>query len=203
LCLEQERIIEATGFHISHAKGIRGFIQAAPAHANQCHNNEVLHKDRNYILVCDYAQNMPLPHYGDEKPIEIYHFSALTINLFGIVDLRCTPNKLNCYAYMEFTGKKGSTNVASLLIQYLHDNLWLQKGSPGKILTTAMDNGGGYNKNNVVIHLAPYLVEMGYFLNVEFAFYIRGHTKNAWDRTCNHMESKYQKNDIFTWEQAL
>jgi hypothetical protein len=68
------------------------------------------------MLVCDYAQNMPLPHYGDEHPGEIYYFSALTINLFGIFDLSRTPKKLNFYAYRELTGKKESNNVASLLM---------------------------------------------------------------------------------------
>jgi hypothetical protein len=202
-CLEQERILEAAGFHIAQAKGMRGYVQAATERAKQCRDNEVPHKDRDYVLVCDYAQNMPLPHYGGEQPGEIYYFSALTINLFGIVDLSRTPNKLNCYAYREFTGKKGSNNVASLLMQDLHDKFWLRKGSPGKSLTIAMDNCGGQNKNNVVLRLAPYLVEMGYFLKVEFAFYIRGHTKNACDRTYNQMKSKYHKKDIFTWEQAL
>jgi hypothetical protein len=67
----------------------------------------------------------------------------------------------------------------------------------------AMDNCGGQNKSNVVLRLTPYLVEMGYFLKVEFAFYIRGHTNNAHDHTHNQMKSKYHKKDIFTWEQAL
>jgi hypothetical protein len=88
-------------------------------------------------------------------------------------------------------------------MQDLHDNLWLQKGIPGKSLMIAMDNCGGQKKNSVVLRLAPYLVEMGYFLKVEFAFYIRGHTKNACDRTYNQMNSKYHKKDIFTCEQAL
>jgi hypothetical protein len=58
-----------------------------------------------------------------------------------------------------------------------------------------MDNCGGQNKNNVVLRLAPYLVEMGYFLKFEFAFYIRGHTNNTCDRTYNKMKSNYHKND--------
>jgi hypothetical protein len=78
-CLEQERILEADGFHIAQAKGMRGYVQAATECAKQCRDNEVPHKDRGYVLVCDYAQNMPLPHYGGEQPGEIYYFSALTM----------------------------------------------------------------------------------------------------------------------------
>jgi hypothetical protein len=90
------------------------------------------------------------------------------INLFGIVDLSVTPNKLNCYAYRELTAKKGSNNVASMLMHNLHENNWLMKGNPGKRLTIAMDNCGGQNKNNHVLRLAAYLVEMKFFLEVEF-----------------------------------
>jgi hypothetical protein len=84
-----------------------------------------------------------------------------------------------------------------------NDKFWIRKESPGKSLMIAMDSCGGQNTNTAVLHLAPYLVEMSYFLKVEFAFYIRGHTKNACDRTYNQMKSKYHKKNIFTWEQAL
>jgi hypothetical protein len=99
--------------------------------------------------------------------------------------------------------KKGSNNVASLLMKDLFDKFWLRKGTPGKKLTIAMDNCGGQNKNNVVLCFYLYLVEMRYFLTVEFIFYIRGHTKNACDRMFNQMKLKYHKKDIFSWIQAL
>jgi hypothetical protein len=44
-----------------------------------------------------------------------------------------------------------------------------------------MENCGGQNKNNHFLSLAAYLVEMQYLLNVEFVFYVRGHTNNACD----------------------
>jgi hypothetical protein len=81
----------------------------------------VLHQDQEYVIVCDYTQTLPLPHYGGEQPGEIYYFSSLTINIFGIVDLSLSPNKLKCYAYREFTARKGSNNLASLIMQDLYD----------------------------------------------------------------------------------
>jgi hypothetical protein len=66
-----------------------------------------------------------------------------------------------------------------------------------------MDNCGGQNKNSVVLRLDLYLVEMRYFLTVEFIFYIRGHTKNACDRMFNRVKLKYHKKDIFSWSQFL
>jgi hypothetical protein len=51
LCLEQERILEADGFRIAQAKGMRDYVQAATERAKQCHDNKVPHKDRDYVLV--------------------------------------------------------------------------------------------------------------------------------------------------------
>jgi hypothetical protein len=89
-----------------------------------------------------YTQNTPLPRYGGEKPGEIYYFSTLTINLFEIIDLSRTPNKVNCYAYREFTAKKVSTNFASFLVQDLFDKFLLRKGNPDKKPTISIDNCG-------------------------------------------------------------
>jgi hypothetical protein len=70
-CLDQERILEAVGHHVLQAKGVRYYIQKATKAAIMCRSLEVVHKDREYVIVCDYAHNMPLPHYGGEQPGEI------------------------------------------------------------------------------------------------------------------------------------
>jgi hypothetical protein len=74
------------------------------------------HLERHRAIICDFEQNLPLPHRGAEQPGEIYYLSAPTINLFGIVDLLIMPNKLMCYIYKESTTINGSNNVASLLM---------------------------------------------------------------------------------------
>jgi hypothetical protein len=89
----------------------------------------------------------------------------LTNNMFGIVNISMLPNLLN-YAYHEFTSKKGIKNAASPLIQDVYNIFWLRKDDPGKTLVIAMDNCGGQNKNNIVLRLVPYLMEMGYFRTV-------------------------------------
>jgi hypothetical protein len=73
--------------------------------------------------------------------------------------------------------KKGSNIVASLLMQDLYDKFSLSKGNPGKNIMIPMKNYGGQNKNNIGLHLTPYLAEMGYFWTVDFVFYVQGHTK--------------------------
>jgi hypothetical protein len=84
------------------------------------------------------------------------------------VDLSRSWNKLDCYAYRKFTGKKGSNNISSLLMHNLHRHGMLQWYSPAERLTTIIENCGGHNKNNNVLRLAAYLAEMKYFRNVEF-----------------------------------
>jgi hypothetical protein len=161
------------------------------------------HDTRDCVLVCDYAQNINYPHYGGEQPGKIYYLSALTINLFDIVDLSVTPNKLNFYAYRESTAKKGSNNVASTLMHNLHGKNWLMKGNTGNRLTIAKDNCGGHNKNNHVLRLAAHLAEMKFFQEVEFVVYVRGHTKNTCNIMFNQMKLHFHKQDIFTYKQAL
>jgi hypothetical protein len=73
----------------------------------------------------------------------------------------------------------------------------------GKELNLIMDNCAGQNKNNHVILLAPYLVEMGYFDSVNIIFLITGHTKNVCDRRFNNLKHKYHKSQVFTIDQAV
>ena len=53
----------------------------------------------------------------------------------------------------------------------------------------------------MVLCLALYLVEAGYFKKVNFIFYIVGHTKNAADRWFNQLKKTYRKSNIYTREQ--
>jgi hypothetical protein len=81
--------------------------------------------------MCYYDQNLRIPHFGKEQAGDTYYYSPLTINLFGLMD---------CYAYREFTGKKGSNNVASMLMHNLHRRGMLQQCSSEKRLSIITDN---------------------------------------------------------------
>jgi hypothetical protein len=83
--------------------------------------------------------------------------------------------------------KKGSNNVASLLMRDLYDRFWLRKGKPGKNLVIAMDNIGGENKIKIIFRLVHYLVEMEYLRTAEFCVYVCGHTNSTCDRTFKQM----------------
>jgi hypothetical protein len=193
----------AAHHHVHQSRSMRGLVQLKTQLAIQSLLDLKRHPERDHMVVCDFAQNLPLPHYGGEQPGEMYYLSALKIHLFGIVDLSVMPNKLTCYVNKESTARKGSNNVASLLMHYLFENNWLMKNNADKSLAVAMDNYGGQNKNNNALRLAPHLVEMGYFRSCEFDFYIRGHTKNACDRLFNQMKIRFLKRDMYSYKNIL
>ncbi len=131
---------------------------------------------------------MGLPHFSAEQPADLYYFSELTVNVFRIANMCNKPTTMLAYGYTEYEGGKGGNNVASLLLKGLIDLGWLRDDKVGKRLSIVMDNCGGQNKNNFVLCVALWLVELKYFKSVEFIFYIRGHTKNACDRLFNQLK---------------
>jgi hypothetical protein len=167
---------------LEQAKLMHELAQKRAQGAKEDHAKNVRHANKRYCLICDYAQNLGIPYFGSEQPGNTYYHSPLTLHLFGIVDISRSPNRLDCYCYHEFTGKKGSNNVASLLMNYLFEHGMLQTAGPAERLTIVKGNFSGQNKNNVVLRLAHYLIKMNYFCTVDFVFCVRGHAKNACDR---------------------
>jgi hypothetical protein len=100
---------------------------------------------------------------------------------------------------MEGEGKKGGNNVSSFLLKTLRLLNFMQEGNQGKELNVVFDNCGGQNKNNFVLLLVPYLIEMGYFKSVNFIFLVVGHTKNAADRLFNLLKMVYRKSNVQTF----
>jgi hypothetical protein len=167
---DTEVIIEAAGHHILQSKSMRAPIQSKTKLAIESVIDEKCHINHGRVIVCDFAQNLPLPHFGGEQPGDIYYLSSLTINLFGIIKFSTAPNKLTCYVYKESITRKCSNIVASMTMHYLHNKHWLMKNNDGRSMSIAMDICGGQTKNNNVLHLAPHLVEMGFFRQCEFDF---------------------------------
>ena len=69
--------------------------------------------DKTYIFVADYAQNLDLPHFGQNQPGETYYYSPLSVYEFGVVNL--ATSKLNAFTYHEGEGRKGGDNVSPLV----------------------------------------------------------------------------------------
>jgi hypothetical protein len=82
----------------------------------------------------------------------------------------------------------------------LHSFGWLGAGKCRKRLSIVMDNCSGQNKNNHVLRLALLLVERNHFQEVEFIFYVHGHTKNVCDRMFNLLKKRYHNSQVFSAE---
>jgi lipoprotein signal peptidase len=66
-----------------------------------------------------------------------------------------------------------------------------------------MDNCSGENKNNMVLCFLSWLVEKGYFEEVQFAFFLVGHTKNVADRLFNILMISYLHLNIFSMKMLI
>ena len=84
--------------------------------------DKVDHELRCDCFIIDYAQNINIPHFGEEQPGDIYYLSPKNVYVFGISDPSKERTILHAYVYEEKTGKKGGNNVASLLMHFLTSN---------------------------------------------------------------------------------
>jgi hypothetical protein len=194
---EREARIAKAYRHVENAQKQRDLFNLKVEEARSDAALLVPHRLRRYCLVADYCQNMALPHFGGEQPGETYYFSPLSVYCFGMVDP--TVDKLFAHLYTEGQGQKGGNNVASLIMKTLKHMKILKEEEAGRELSIVMDNCGGQNKNRMVLRLALYLVEVGYFQDVNLIFLVRGHTKNPCDRMFNTLKKDYHRSNCYTF----
>ena len=73
----------------------------------------------NFYITVDYAQNLPLPHFGNKQPGDTYYYSLLGMHVFSLVDHWALKDYLYTFIYYKSEGKKGWNNVASMLYYYI------------------------------------------------------------------------------------
>jgi hypothetical protein len=140
---------------------------------------------------------MELPVFNKEQPGASYYYSPVSIYNLGVVNQAHLQSNgeakdlMYCHVYDEGVGSKGGNNVCSLIVKTLEIMELLRENDPGLELNIVFDNCSGQNKNNTVLKLLLWLVEMQYFCRVNFVFLIVGHTKNAADRLFNALKLDY------------
>jgi hypothetical protein len=172
---QKENDIVQAAQHVEQARAQRLLVNTKIAKARLDRSIDIPHNERTYTLICDYGQNMVLPHFGSSQPGDSYYLTPLrSLYIFGVADVSYIgrqgekEDQLYAHLYKEGSGEKGGNVVASLVVKSLKQLKLMQNdsnGKPikGKALNLIMDNCAGQNKNNHVILLVPYLVEMGYF----------------------------------------
>ena len=209
-----EKSILDAALHVKMARSMRQFVNDKIAAARHDRQQQTPHAERTYTFIADYCQNMSLPHFGKEQPGDTYYLTPSKLEGFGVADVSHVAvdgkeaDHLYFHCYKEGYGAKGGINVASMLVKTLEKVNVMRKDSnglpvQGSELNIVMDNCGGQNKNNHVLLLAPYLVELGYFKTVNMTFLVVGHTKNVCDRRFNNLKHDYHKSQVFTLEQAV
>jgi hypothetical protein len=197
--LERESMLQKATLHVNQAMCQRKLANKKIQEAID--TRDLPHSQRQYTFIADFSQNMELPFFGESQPGDTYYFSALKINVFGIVDCSIFGGKLSVHVYHEGIAKKGGNNVASLLVNEFKRLGIIRDNERGKELTIVMDNCAGQNKNRMVLRLATYLVEAEYFEKVNFVFLVVGHTKNACDRWFNTLKRTYRRSNIYSFDQ--
>ena len=205
----KELLILECSKHIDMARAQRFLYQSLEAAAVSDAKNGVEYSKRRTTLTVDFGQNIQVPCYNSEQPGCTYYYTPITANNFGIVnhshDYRDgnIDNHMYCHVYHEGVGKKGGTNVTSLIVKTLRKMQLLRDDEVGGELNIIFDNCSGQNKNNTVLKLGMWLKEMNYFKRVNFVFLIVGHTKNACDRLFNSLKHEYRKRNIFTMDELI
>jgi hypothetical protein len=166
----KENLIRECALHIEMVRAQRLLYQRLEKAAVDDAKDAVEHTKRRYTLTCDFGQIMPCPCYNSNQPGCTYYYTPLNIYNFGVVDHshdygnRTIGNHMHCHVYHEGIGKKGGTNVASLIVKTLQDMNILREGNPGGELNIIFNNCTGQNKNNTVLKLAMLVKEMCYFM---------------------------------------
>jgi hypothetical protein len=160
--------------------------------------------------------NAEVPHCGANQPGATYYMKKWNGYILGCVNSAHVftdtmhdgkiGHFMNAYLYPEWEGGKGSNVIASLWLMSLRQEGVIkedERGNPicGGNLTGIADNCGGQNKNITVLRTIAWLVESGYFKEVEMVFLIVGHTKNACDRLFNSMKVNYRNVDVWSFTQ--
>ena len=199
-----EKMLMRAAYHIKQARAQRRLYRLCTANAIKSVQEQTSHSKRIYTLVVDYGQNMDMPAFNSNQPGETYYYSPLSVYNLGVVNTahvidndHLNPEEhLHAHVYHKGQGLKGGNSVASLLMQTLRTENILREGERGGELNVIFDNCSGQNKNNKVLALVPFLVEMGYFKKVSFVFLVVGHTKIAADRLFNALKELYRKENI-------
>ena len=147
---------------------------------------------------------MDIPHFGQEQAGATYYFSPCSMFCFGVSDVtRETRPRLFVHCYQEGEGEKGGDNVASLIMQALHDQGFIKLDDDGNPihshqLMIAADNCSGQNKNNMAIQFVSSLVEKGFYEEMDLLFFVRSHAKNVGDCMFNQLKAGFHNCDIYT-----
>jgi hypothetical protein len=168
---DKEKSLLDAAKHVEEAQSMRELANRKILERRETANKP--RSERVVTVCCDYAQNGELPSYGNKQLGETYYFSPLTVIIFGVVNTDKEEDTLTTYCYDEGVGQKGGNNVTSLLMKHFDEMLSFDEHDPITELNILLDNCPGQNKTRMVLRMASYLVELGFYKNVNLIFLCR------------------------------
>lgn len=143
---------------------------------------ESKNKSRTLVISFDLQQAMPLPKLTTGPAF--YSRKVWMYNL-GIHD--CTAGKGHMFLWTEDTAKRGSDEVASILLKFLLSTTEIDD------LIIFTDNCPGQNKNWLLMSLWLQLVKENKFKTITHYFLVSGHTHLPSDRDFALIEKCHRK----------
>ncbi|CAG9763534.1 unnamed protein product [Ceutorhynchus assimilis] len=131
------------------------------------------------VIAFDLQQTLPTPSLTVGPAF--YLRKAWTYNL-GIHD--CISGQASMFMWTEATAKRGSEEIASILLKYLSSRETNEQWE----LVVFTDNCGGQNKNWLIMALWLQLVREKKFKSIEHRFLVSGHTYLPCDRDFAQIE---------------
>ena len=129
-------------------------------------------------LTFDFAESVRIPHNG-QGPASAFRKSLFQVYVFGISNDMSGKHKLYCLPEGWHVGDapQSRNNIISMMDHYMRTSV---PESVSELYLHA-DNCPGQNKSQYVMHYMAYLVAMGRFQKISYAFMMAGHTKCTTD----------------------
>lgn len=208
---EQEKKLAVTENYLNHlnrAKQERDYYNANIKHAVEdgklnpnINKPQILFKtfDGSAHITYDWAQNVLVP-YSPQQIGSLFFKSPRKVHLFGVCNTGNFPhteqtNYIIDEGEMPNDGKQGK-GVNCTLSLVLHA---IQKYNRGeKKLVITCDNCVGQNKNNYSLFFYSWLIDRGFYDEIELNFMIPGHTKFICDSCFGLIKILYRKSKVNT-----
>lgn len=108
------------------------------------------------------------------------------------------------FVFSERAGGKGPNEVISMIEEYLRQKqIITDERSNSNKVTLYADNCSGQNKNNFVLKFLLLLTDAGFLQEVNYKFYVRGHTKNACDRGFGVIKKKFNRENSWVFDHIV
>lgn len=156
---------------------------------------EAQNNPKKEAIAMDFAKNLQVPNITTN---DTYYRRQLAFYMFNIHVL--SSSEAIFYTYPEICGKKGADDVASMLFDFIFNQLDPQV----KELTIFCDSCGGQNKNFTIFRMIHYIVHFTKRLTeIKVVFPVRGHSYLECDKNMGIINQKSHVELPSEWNEVV